>query len=139
MIIIGLLWENSWIHPKHELLMWRDCTALGADKVIAVPKLHKSIEEYDTMDELLKKYKNFKKVFVENRKHPQRQIIYDYEHPKGDVLYLFGKSNTNNLRYVKPGDDVLYVPIKKGNIIPWPLAICGIVLYDRQVKQWRSQ
>ena len=139
MIVFATIWEQGWLEPRLEHYFWRDLAPLGVDKIVAVPDIYETVEGYENLDALLAEYSSFKKVFVESGEHAQRQSIYDYVHPTGDVLYIFGNSFSDNLSKVTEADDVLWVPVTEADNTPWTISIAGIILYDINYKKWQSQ
>lgn len=128
MIIYGL-YERDWMDSRMEKYMWSDCVGLGVDNIYMYP-------DY-TLEQIINKYPNHKRVFVESKIHKQTESLYNYTHPK-DAIYIFGNNNSGNTNYITLSDDVVHIELDK-DIYPWAITILGIILYDRRIKQWLLQ
>ena len=145
MIIVAGLWENGWLNSNVEYQQYKHVMkAYGVDKFLMAPievvKQDDSfpVEQHDTMEEILESFGNIKKCFLEwSQDFEDNGIphvdLKDYEHPK-DVMYVLGKSGTNNCYLMTEDDDAVSIVAPNNDYSLWGVTVIGIVLYDRMMK-----
>lgn len=95
-------------------------------------------ETYKTLDEALKKYPKYTKLYFEhpNAIPPGKFITLDeLKHPKNNVLYIFGGDVGGlNFSEIKLGKEDKIVSINVSHYILWQIVAMTIALYDRHIK-----
>lgn len=139
MIYIAGKWEYPMFYPDGELYQWKgSIMAFEVDKLIMVPEMNVSkgsisLEQLDNIEDVIAKYKHLKKVFVECPKDLGNYTsLKDYKHPK-DCIYIFGNNAAGNRGFITDEDDVVGVETPNPTML-YAVTSCGIVLYDRLVK-----
>ena len=141
MIIIAGKWDTGWFSPLREFKMWETIMRpYNLDKLVMTPitgikTFNITLEEYESLDDILNQYSSFKKVFFEC---PQAVGTFlelkDYVHPDGDVIYIFGNSASGNASYITEDDDVVGITTPIDLTIMWAINIISMVLYDKESK-----
>jgi len=148
-VIIQL--EDAWNYTQSdrdiEIMQMYHETAKGLniDLFIIIDKTTKGMvnkfpadlkcETYKTLDEALKKYPKYTKLYFE---HPNavstKSITLDeLTHPKDNVLYIFG-GDEEGLNITKLRKDEKMVSINVSTYILWSIVAMTIALYDRHIK-----
>ena len=118
--ICGILEDGYESTMEH--LMWRQLKGAYGVNLVLVP-FH-----YPTMEEALDSLKG-DKVFLIPPERVESQNFKDYNFPKEDVNYIFGKPGNNLVKYLKEEDDVvsLHTP---NNVDLMAVCMVGIVLNE---------
>lgn len=105
-----------------EHLQWRQIKNAFDVNLVLVP------HHYETMEEALASL-NGKNIFLIPPGRIESIDMKDYELPKGDVNFIFGRPTDNLTKYVTSDDDVIsfYTP-KETDLMATTMA--GIVLYE---------
>lgn len=98
-------------------------------------------EKYDTLDDVLEKYKDKTIVFLESSNNLPSDVshytLQEFQHPKDDVLYVFGHEysglNFDKIDLTLPNRYVVTVEtIHPAGL--WSVVAGGIILYNRMIK-----
>jgi len=140
MIIVAGKWEYPWLYPDVELYQWKGVILpFEVDKLIMTPILNveareMNLEQMRSIEEVIDKYRDFKKIFVECPKDiSDFTNLKNYTHPKDNCLYIFGNAAAGNQGFIRNEDDVIGIDTPNKTMM-WAVVSCGIVLYDRLIK-----
>lgn len=134
MVKVAGIWDLGWNTPIMEFDLWafllRD---FEVDEFCMTPisGIAKPLVERRSIEEYVEENRHLPIVAVdENGETP----LAEFEHPT-DVLYILGRASRSVLSL---GTQSVHVETPSGaQGLLWPHQALGIVLYDRQVKQWR--
>ena len=137
MIKIAGMWDLAWNTPIKEIDLWRyPLQDFGVDSFYMFPitgMCSKYVKERESLEDILKENKNSIVVFCDER---AKVNLKDFEHPKGDTLYVFGKANYSPFLSMKREQDLelrIETPHPKGGLL-WGHQALSIILYDRYMK-----
>lgn len=89
---------------------------------------HHETHVANDMEEALSFYPNHTKVFLKEGGEPLK----DFEHPKDNVVYVFGADIDNVDEDITGADHVIGIPTEVSWL--WSVQSLAVVLYDRKVK-----
>jgi hypothetical protein len=148
MLAIAGHWELSWNTPIKEADLWNlPLRDFGVDEWWMWPvsgirnsEPQVSFNEVETFAEILQRFSDFTKVFVEPRSpFPlESKDLHEFDHPEEDCVYIFGSAHFNPTVANKTDEDLaVTIPTAQNSGVLWPHQCAVTVLYDRLVKSWQ--
>ena len=144
-IVVAGRWESSWFSTRIEVRLWRhSIRPFSVDQLAMVPKTNITcgsvldLREFNSMEELIAAYPDYKKVFIEAPSDwDSRGLKYTplrkYKHPKGDVLYIFGSTGTDNIPLSTNSDDRVGIETPSKESM-WSFVAAAVVLSHRLMR-----